>query len=84
MTAAKISELKIQDNWLVYIARGLSEAQSIGEQYRVWKKARVEEIAKGVYVDRIDVLLHNKMPMIDLKAAMDEFESQSESDPAEW
>ena len=80
----KMSELKIQDNWLVYVSRGLSEAQSVGDSYKKWKVNMLAEIKKGTYADRIDVLINNKMPLIDLKSAKDEFEGETESDPNEW
>ena len=82
--AEKITDIKIEENWLVYIQIGLREAQTIHDNYRKWKSGVLEDIRKGIYKSRIDALLKNRMPAIELKAAVDEFENKSETDPHDW
>lgn len=74
----------IDDGTLTYVSRGLREANYIGDSYRKWRTNILAEINKGTYKSRMDVLINNKMPLIELKVPMDEFESKSESDPSEW
>lgn len=63
---------------------GLNEFQYIQENYKKWKNGVLEEINKGVYSSRTEVLLKNRMPNIELKGTVDEFESISETDPHDW
>ena len=82
--AEKITDIWIEDNTLVYLTLGMNEFEQIHDNYKKWKTATLEDISKGTYRSRIDVLLKNKMPNIDLKNTVDEFESKSETSPHEW
>lgn len=80
----KITDIYVEQNWLVYLTLGLNELNYIQDNYRKWKTAILEDIRKGVYKSRMDVLLKNKMPNIELKGTVDEFESKSGADPHDW
>ena len=66
------------------MSKSLKEYKYVGEAYARWKEERLEDIKKGLYKDRTSVLIHAKLPSINLRVAKDEPESDSEKDPSEW
>ena len=69
---------------MTYLNRGLKECAEVFDSYRKWSLKMQDEISKETYRSRLEVLAANRMPNIDLKVPMDEYEPKTEIDPNEW